>query len=84
MEGRLLIMKSTIIIPLLLAAVFLTSCSSPESGRNAPASHTINKGGFFHKPGLDNPEENCVSCHGDDLSGGTAGVSCFSCHGKFW
>ena len=77
-------MKLTITIFVLLLSVFLISCTSPESGRNAPADHTINKEGFFHKPGLDNPEENCVSCHGGDLRGGTTGVSCFSCHGEIW
>jgi hypothetical protein len=77
-------MKSIIIIFILLIAVFMTTCKSPESGRNAPDDHTINKGGFFHKPGLDNPVVNCVLCHGDDLRGGTSGVSCFSCHGEIW
>ncbi|MBI5486748.1 MAG: CxxxxCH/CxxCH domain-containing protein [Deltaproteobacteria bacterium] len=26
----------------------------------------------------------CKSCHGDDLRGGAAGVSCYSCHGEGW
>lgn len=77
-------MKSTIFILFIAFGVFMTSCNSPESGKNAPAGHTVNKGGYFHKPGLDNPEENCVSCHGNDLRGGTSGVSCFSCHGEVW
>jgi hypothetical protein len=77
-------MKPTLIILILIAVVLSISCKSPESGRRAPADHTVNKGGFFHKPGLDNPEMNCASCHGDDLRGGTSGVSCFSCHGEIW
>ena len=72
------------IILIFLAVAFMSSCTSPESNTNGPADHTINKGGFFHKSGLENPEANCVQCHGDDLRGGTSGVSCFQCHGKKW
>ena len=50
----------------------------------APANHTIDKGGTYHKPGLYEPLANCVSCHGDDLRGGTAPQSCFSCHDRKW
>ena len=72
-----------------LLAVFLllTGCSdptSPDKNGSAPADHTISKGGHMHKSGLTNPTVNCVSCHGADLKGGTAGISCYSCHGKKW
>jgi hypothetical protein len=77
-------MKHTAIIIMLIAVVLSISCKSTESGRNAPGDHTIKKGGIYHKPGLDNPEDNCVSCHGNDLRSGSSGVSCFSCHGEIW
>ena len=77
-------MKLKILILIFLVVTFLSSCTSPESNTDAPSDHTINKGGFFHKSGLENPEVNCVQCHGDDLSGGSSGVSCFQCHGKEW
>jgi len=51
---------------------------------NPPADHTISKDGYMHKSGLEQPLVNCVSCHGSDLKGGTAGVSCFECHGTKW
>jgi hypothetical protein len=67
-----------------LAAVFLCSCSSTASPTNVPPDHIVNKGGILHKSGLENPEYNCVECHGSDLRGGTSGVSCYQCHGKKW
>jgi hypothetical protein len=52
---------------------------------NAPASHTVSKDGVRHLPGLDDPETNCVVCHGADLRGGDNGEpSCFTCHGQEW
>jgi mono/diheme cytochrome c family protein len=51
---------------------------------NPPADHTISKDGVMHKSGLKEPLDNCISCHGDDLRGGTSGVSCYECHGKEW
>ncbi|OGD22026.1 MAG: hypothetical protein A2W03_15685 [Candidatus Aminicenantes bacterium RBG_16_63_16] len=67
------------------AALGMAACSSPagDSG-NHPADHTVNKGGTYHKPGLENPLADCVACHGADLNGGTAGISCFRCHGQKW
>jgi hypothetical protein len=55
-----------------------------DSKHNPPADHTISKEGFMHKSGLEQPLVNCVGCHGSDLKGGTAGVSCFECHGTKW
>jgi len=52
---------------------------------NAPASHTVSMGGVRHLTGLNEPETNCVACHGTDLRGGANGEpSCFSCHGQKW
>jgi mono/diheme cytochrome c family protein len=67
-----------------LAVSFLWGCSSTESPTDVPPDHTVNKGGALHKSGLENPEQNCVVCHGSNLQGGTSGVSCFKCHGKRW
>lgn len=62
-----------------------TYCSSPtESKYDPPADHTISKDGAKHKSGLNSPLENCISCHGTDLKGGTSGVSCYECHGVKW
>ncbi len=52
---------------------------------NAPVSHTVSQDGVRHLPGLNDPESNCVACHGADLRGGATGeLSCFSCHGQKW
>jgi mono/diheme cytochrome c family protein len=67
------------------AAFWLAACTSPASDSgDRPADHTVNKAGAYHKTGLNDPLANCVSCHGADLRGGTAGVSCFKCHGQKW
>ena len=78
-------------IRILVLSIFLflinVCCDSPtesESKHNPPSDHTINKNGVKHKSGLSKPLENCVSCHGQDLRGGSSGVSCFECHGKKW
>ena len=69
----------------ILFSVFLIACSSPsESKYDPPADHTISKDGAKHKPGLDDPLANCISCHGSDLRGGESGVSCYECHSKKW
>ncbi|MCB0747817.1 MAG: hypothetical protein KDC90_10185 [Ignavibacteriae bacterium] len=60
------------------------SSSTEPTNTNSPSDHTVNKNGVMHKSGLTDPLTNCVECHGSDLKGGTAGVSCFSCHGKKW
>jgi DnaJ-class molecular chaperone len=63
-------------------------CKNPQdsnsSNSDTPADHTTNVHGVMHKAGLNNASTNCTSCHGSDLKGGTAGVSCFQCHGKKW
>jgi len=72
----------------LLAGAVLgaAACSSPAGNAPAtrPADHTLNRGGTYHKQGLTAPLANCVSCQGADLRGGTAGVSCYKCHGQKW
>jgi hypothetical protein len=78
----------------LLSAILLSAgllalnvgCSDSSTGpADAPDGHTIVKGGAAHAPGLNNPTQNCTSCHGSDLRGGTSGQpSCFSCHGQKW
>lgn len=70
---------------LVLFSALLITCSSPsESKYDPPADHTRSKDGAMHKPGLSDPIENCISCHGSDLRGGESGVSCYECHGKKW
>jgi hypothetical protein len=63
-----------------------TACEKAVQGPdyNPPSDHTISKNGYLHKSGLNTPLQNCVSCHGADLTGGTSGVSCFECHGTKW
>lgn len=75
-----------LMIILLTTVALLSACNlfSPDAAGNAPEGHTLNKSGTFHKSGLDNPPVNCIQCHGDDLRGGTTGLSCFKCHGQKW
>jgi hypothetical protein len=85
-------MKSRTLISLLIPFTFILilSCSKGSDtvngpgSVNPPADHTVNNSGIRHKPGLQNATQNCVSCHGQDLTGGSAGISCYSCHGKKW
>jgi len=63
----------------------LIACSSPTRPADVPETHTVEKGGAFHAPGLEDPTNQCATCHGPNLAGGTAGEpSCFSCHGQKW
>ncbi len=49
-----------------------------------PGDHTDKEDGCYHKSGKDYPYSNsCASCHGSDLTGGTA-PSCYTCHGEEW
>ena len=71
----------------LAAAAALTACgdSATEPGDDPPANHTVSIGGALHDPGLNDPEVNCVGCHGATLEGGPDGQpSCFTCHGRQW
>ena len=69
---------------LLLATA--AACDDEVTGPgNAPANHTVINDGVPHAPGLNDPTQNCTTCHGADLRGGPNGQpSCFSCHGQKW
>lgn len=61
------------------------SCSDSTAPANAPEGHTVVKSGVAHAPGLNNPLQNCTSCHGSNLQGGSEGQpACTSCHGVKW
>ena len=77
----------------ILAIGFLTAfslsglaCSDSSTNlANAPEGHTNIKGGVPHASGTNDPLQNCSSCHGTTLQGGTGGQpSCYSCHGQKW
>ncbi len=79
-------MSRIALILILITAAGLSACNGdPTLPQDAPAGHTVNKGGAAHRPGLSDPLENCASCHGADLTGGDSGEpGCFSCHGQKW
>jgi cytochrome c553 len=79
---KLTLLELSIILVMII--LFIGCEKSNDPNYNPPADHTISKSGFMHKNGLDQPLTNCVGCHGADLKGGTAGVSCFECHGTKW
>ena len=62
------------LIPGLMLIMSLCTCELP---RDAPDDHTIELGGVWHKPGLENPTENCVECHRESRAGP---ISCLECH----
>jgi hypothetical protein len=74
----------TLLALILVAA--LPSCSdSSTSPDNAPPGHTVLQDGVPHRPGLNDPLQNCTSCHGSNLQGGSEGQpSCTKCHGVKW
>lgn len=74
----------TVLMTLLLSALFVGCEKTNDPKYNPPADHTINQSGYMHKSGLNQPLVNCVACHGSDLRGGSTGVSCFECHGTKW
>jgi hypothetical protein len=52
--------------------------TSATCGQNP---HTVDLGGVFHAPNYCRPYQNCTSCHGSVLHGGTNGApSCLQCH----
>lgn len=80
-------MKKLFLISAALLVFALTySCTKENNGPDydPPADHTISQDGYMHKNGLNDPLSNCTGCHGNDLKGGTVGVSCFECHGTKW
>jgi mono/diheme cytochrome c family protein len=78
--------KTAGIVSILFLILFLVvACEkTKDSNYNPPSDHTVSQGGYMHKSGLAQPLANCVACHGNDLKGGTTGVSCFECHSKKW
>jgi hypothetical protein len=74
--------KTFLISAVLGVALAMFGCTTPTTN-NAPAGHTVNKNGIYHRPGLTDPLTNCVTCHGADLRGGS-GPSCYKCHGQKW
>ncbi len=72
-----------IILLIVLAVASCLETVPPRRDFNPPADHTIREEGFLHMPGLKNPMQNCVDCHGEDLRGGIA-PSCYTCHGREW
>ena len=68
---------------MLRALTLLAVLGCLHCGGGAPADHTIDLDGAYHKSGLKAPTTNCVECHGATLRGG-AGPSCYDCHGKKW
>jgi hypothetical protein len=50
-----------------------------EPEATGPAGHSEDNGGVMHKPGKNDPLDNCTQCHGAQLKGG-AGPSCYTCH----
>lgn len=52
----------------------------------APNDHTELQGLWYHNPGLNNPEDSCVSCHGSLLLGDRSRLtpSCLTCHKNIW
>ena len=74
-----------ICLVLFIVIAAFTACeSNTESNYNPPTDHSTSKDGIMHKSGLNDPNENCASCHGEDLRGGDVSVSCYECHGKKW
>jgi mono/diheme cytochrome c family protein len=70
----------------LSAALVLAVCGNgdPADPGQAPASHTVRRGSAWHAPGLNDPEQSCISCHGADLRGAGQAPSCYRCHGQKW
>jgi len=69
-----------------LITLSIIACQKEDMGSkyNPPADHAISMDGYMHKTRYDQPLQNCITCHGNDLGGGTSGVSCFECHGTKW
>ena len=86
MIGRkyLKILSAVAGLVILFFSIYACEKTNPGPDYNPPADHTVSIDGFMHKTGYDQPLQNCIACHGDDLLGGTSGVSCFECHGTKW
>lgn len=74
-----------ILILLLFVSLALVGCKDDDDDDERPASHTENRGGSMHAPGMFQAKQNCTSCHGSTLKGdGDDAPSCYSCHGQKW
>ncbi|MDX2471274.1 MAG: hypothetical protein QNL04_11940 [SAR324 cluster bacterium] len=69
---------------LILFVCILAFSGCKEEDDETPASHTLNKSGAMHAPGLFQATDNCTSCHGSTLKGSGEKPSCYSCHGQKW
>lgn len=68
-----------------------SECGSGDSGNTGGDSSTTEG---YHPDGWDDPtmhgmaakfqEDTCLVCHGEDLTGGSVGVSCDTCHESGW
>ena len=52
----------------------------------APATHTLDRGGFLHYEQLSDGVGTCTACHGETLqgTGDTGPPSCLLCHDELW
>jgi mono/diheme cytochrome c family protein len=70
---------------LFLGLAPLACSDSSTVPADAPEGHTVMKDGVAHAAGLSDPLQNCSSCHGANLGGGSQGQpSCTTCHGIKW
>lgn len=84
------LMRIFAVAPLLLAL----ACPSTKTETGAPADSGDIGGSTYHPAGWSDPgnhgfaakfqEDACLDCHGADLDGGSAGVSCSACHDAGW
>jgi len=84
--GQHVLVKGSMAFLVILLLSFLVCCESEEDypDYNPPSDHTVSKDGVMHRSGLSDPTQNCTTCHGNDLTGGTSQVSCYECHGQEW
>jgi hypothetical protein len=80
-----MIKKCFYICTTIALTIILLGCPKKEYPKfQPPPDHTDNIEGVKHKYGYEEPDKNCVACHGQDLRGGEKGVSCYTCHEKEW
>ena len=84
--ARSLFRRQVTLLALTLVCLPPLACSDSSTvPEDAPEGHTVLKGGAPHAAGLNDPLQNCSSCHGANLEGGSEGEpSCTTCHGVEW